>query len=294
MISEREHQRDGGIDRRELDRLAAVVDAVAEAARLHHAGMQVEIVRHHGRAEDAEREIEHVRIGDDLGGRREAADHRAPFRIGHRDLDRKAQRDDAEQRDDEGLDPAEAEVLHPQDEEHVERGDQHADLERNAEQQIEPDRGADHLGEIGGADRDLGQHPQRPRHRARKCVAAGLRQIAAGADAEPRAQRLQQDRHQVGQQRDGQQRVAELRAAGERGRPVARVHVADRDQIAGAEERRRACARTSRSAASRWCRTPPASDGRSRARRQPRALHGFGVGDALVTSIDRKTSARFP
>ena len=48
-------------DGRELDRLAPVGDAVAEAPRLHHAGMQIEIVRHHRRAEDAEREIEHVR-----------------------------------------------------------------------------------------------------------------------------------------------------------------------------------------------------------------------------------------
>ena len=54
-------------------------NAVAEAARLHHAGMQVEIVRHHGRADDADCEIEHIGIGDDLGGRRKAADHRAPF-----------------------------------------------------------------------------------------------------------------------------------------------------------------------------------------------------------------------
>ena len=66
----------------------------------------------------------------------------------------------SKRRDDEGLDPAEAEVLQIEDEEHVERGDEHAELERNAEQQIEPDRGADHLGEVGGADGDLGQHPQ--------------------------------------------------------------------------------------------------------------------------------------
>ena len=75
---------------------------------------------------------------------------------------------------------------------------------------------------------------------ARKGVAAGLRQVAAGGDGEPRAQRLQHDRHDVGDQRDDQQRVAELGAAGERGRPVAGVHVADRDEIAGAEEGDRA------------------------------------------------------
>ena len=67
-------------------------------------------------------------------------------------------------------------------------------------------------------------------------VAAGLRQIAARGDGEPRAERLQHDRHDVGEQRDDQQRVAEFRPAGERGRPVAGVHVADGDEIARAEE----------------------------------------------------------
>ena len=118
-------------------------------------------MRHHRRADDAEREIEHLRVLHDLDRRREAADHVAPIRIGHGDLNAEADGDDAEQRDDEGLDPAEAELLHPQDEEHVERGEDDADLERNAEQQIEADRRADHLGEVGGADGELGEHPER-------------------------------------------------------------------------------------------------------------------------------------
>jgi hypothetical protein len=63
-----------------------------------------------------------------------------------------------------------------------------------------------------------------------------LRKIASRGDTEPRAERLQQNRHQVGEQRNGEQRVPELGAAGERRRPVARIHVSDRDQIAGAEE----------------------------------------------------------
>ena len=62
--------------------------------------------------------------------------------------------------------------------------------------------------------------------------AAGLGKIAAGGDAKPRGQRLQQDRHQVGEQDDEKERVAKMRAAGEVGRPVARVHVADRDHVA--------------------------------------------------------------
>ena len=78
--------------------------------------------------------------------------------------------------------------------------------------------------------------PQRIGRPARIGVAAGLRQVAAGGDGEARAQRLQHDRHDVGDERDDEQRVAELGAAGERGGPVAGVHVADRNQVAGAQE----------------------------------------------------------
>ena len=159
---QRKAERDGGIDGREFYRLALLLDRLAEAARLHHARMQEQIVRHHGRADDADRQIEHVRILHDLDRRREADDHRAPIRIGHRDLDREADRDHAEQRHDQRFDITEAEILHPQDQKHVERGDQHAQLKWNAEQEIEPDRGADHFGKVGCADRDLGDDPQRP------------------------------------------------------------------------------------------------------------------------------------
>ena len=38
-------------------------------------------------------------------------------------------------------------------------GDEHADGERNVEQQIERDRRSDHLGEIARGDRDLAEHP---------------------------------------------------------------------------------------------------------------------------------------
>ncbi len=207
---------------------------MAVGARLHDAGMQIEIVRHDGRAENAERQIEHFRIADDLGRREEALDHGAPLRIGQEDLHAETQRDDAEQRDDEGFDPAEAELLQIEDEEDVERRDQHAEFERNAEDQVEADRRADHLGDVGRDDGDFRKSPERHGNEFRIGVPAGLRQIAAGGDGKAGAERLQHDRHEVRKQRDGQQRVAEFRAAGERRRPVAGVHVADRDHVAGA------------------------------------------------------------
>ena len=71
----------------------------------------------------------------------------------------------------------------------------------------------------------------------RVVIAAGLREVASAGDAEARGERLQQDRHQVRDHDDAEQRVAEARAAGEVGGPVARVHVADGDEVAGAGER---------------------------------------------------------
>ena len=67
-------------------------------------------------------------------------------------------------------------------------------------------------------------------------IVASLGQIALCRDAEPRAKRLQQDRHQIRKQNDAEKRVAESRATRQIRRPVPRIHVTDRDQIAGTGE----------------------------------------------------------
>ena len=72
--------------------------------------------------------------------------------------------------------------------------------------------------------------------RPRVVVAARLRQVAPARDAEAHGERLQQDRHQVGHEDDAEQRVAVPRAAGQVRRPVARVHVADGDEISRARK----------------------------------------------------------
>ena len=182
----REHQRHRRIDGRELQRFLLLGHRLAIGAGLDDARVQIEIVRHHRRTDDPEPQIEHVRVGEEIGGRRKAADHLAPVGVGHRDLHEEARRDNAHHGDDEGFDPAEALGLQPQDQEHIERGDEDADLERNAEDQIEADRRADHLGEVRRADRQLRQRPQRPAQPARERVAAGLRQILARCDGEAR------------------------------------------------------------------------------------------------------------
>ena len=74
-----------------------------------------------------------------------------------------------------------------------------------------------HLGEVGGADRDLAQQPLPRRPSGADSVAAGLREVEPGDDAEARREHLQEHRHQARQQHDPEQRVAEA-ASRPRGR----------------------------------------------------------------------------
>ena len=195
-------------------------------------------MRHHGGAQNAEGEIKHVGVGEDFGRRREAAHHVAPVRIGQSNLNAETNGDDGQQRDDESLHPAEPDRLQVEDQEDIERRDQHADLKRQTEEKIEADGGSDHLREIGGADGKLRERPQHPSDGLRKSIAAGLRQITAAADGQPGAQGLQDDRHDVGNQRNGEKCVAVLGSPGERSGPVSRVHITDGNEVTRPEERR--------------------------------------------------------
>ena len=122
------------------------------------------------------------------------------------------------------------------DGEHIERGDADAPDERNLEQQVERNGRADDFSEVAGANGNFAKQPQRDGDPPGIMITAGLRQVAASHDAELGAERLQNDCHEVREQNDAQQRVAKLRAASEVGGPIAGIHVADRDEIAGARK----------------------------------------------------------
>jgi hypothetical protein len=176
---EREHQRDGRVEGGEAQRLAFFGQGFPVGAGLHDAGVQVEVVRHHGRAQDAERQVEHLRVGDDLGGGREALDDRGPVGIGESDLDPEADCDHAKEGDDQGFHIPEAERLEIEDQEDVEGRNDHAHLGWDPEDQVETDGGADHLGDVGCDDGHLGQEPEDEGNGLGVGVAASLREIAA-------------------------------------------------------------------------------------------------------------------
>ena len=86
---------------------------------------------------------------------------------------------------------SEAVVLKVENDQDIERRQAHALDERQAEEQIGRDGGAEHFGKIGGGNRDLAGDPEKNRRRPRVVIAIGLREVAAAGDAEADSERLQ-------------------------------------------------------------------------------------------------------
>ena len=204
----------------QADGIALVAVAAADVAGLHDAGMEIEIVRHDGGAEDPHGDEQHLLVGDDLARGNEAAQQGCNVGLRQPHLDAEAHKISARKVMTKASIQRKPRLLHPQDEKDVERGDDDADRQRDAEKQLQADGGADDLGKVGGDDRALGEDPETERNRTRKAEAAGLGKIEPGPEPEPGTERLQENRHDVRDQGDGEQLVAEGRAAGERGRPV--------------------------------------------------------------------------
>jgi hypothetical protein len=155
-----------------------------------------------------------------------------PIGAGGPDLVREACADGDHQRRDDRLEQPESVPLQEEQQHDVEAGDDDAPDERDPEEELQRDRRADHLREVARGDRELAQDPEHERHRPRVVVTARLREVAPGDDPEPHRQVLQEHRHQVGRQDHEEERIAVLRAGGEVGGPVARVHVPHRNHQA--------------------------------------------------------------
>ncbi len=223
-------ERDYGIDQVVAAGCALGLLGVAETAGLHQRRMQIYIVGHHGSAQHGNRYIQAVAIetGD------QAAEHFARRWLGPQHLNTEAARHDRDEGQDEGFDGADAEALKPEQEQGIGGGDQHAEQERDVEQQVEPDGRAQNFGQIAGRNGDLAKAPEDQVDLSGIGFAAGLGQVAPTHNAEPGAQSLEQNGHGVGHNQDPQELVAETRAAFKVSGPVARVHVAHADQVSRA------------------------------------------------------------
>src|SRR5262249_61535469 len=108
---ESEAERGRRIDHCELDGLALVLRLTLECAGLHDARVQVEIVRHHRGAQDADGQVEHLAVEENLTAGKQSLARSEPERPREKDFIGETAGDGGDQRYNQGLDPAEAAAL---------------------------------------------------------------------------------------------------------------------------------------------------------------------------------------
>jgi len=195
--------------------------------------MQVEIVRHDRRAQDADRQNQRARLGQARQIGHRAGGQRGAIHPHDRQLHAKAQGDRGDQAQHDRFKLAKAMALETQDDQRIEPGEQHACPQRHPQQEMQRQCGTQHFGNVGGNDRQFGQQPQHAAGGGGIVAAGQLGEILATRQAHPHRQRLQHDRRQPAGQHHEQQAMAELRSRGDIGGPVARVHIAHGHQQAG-------------------------------------------------------------
>ena len=151
-----------------------------QLAALHQRRMQIQVVRHHRRADDPDRHVNHsvCRKPGVISAR--PISQKAGLRLRqHENLDEVADRDRHDQHQHDRLDRPHSEALQGQQQQHVQAGNDDGPEQRNVEQQIERDRAAEHFRQVAGADRQFAQQPVRPARPLRVPIAAALGQIFA-------------------------------------------------------------------------------------------------------------------
>ena len=137
---EGEHECGGGVDVGEADGFAFALFRAWVVARLDDGGVEVEVMRHDGGAENSDGDVEHVGVGDDGSrGNEEVVRDRKPLGMGEQDFDAEERGDGADEGDDERFEVAEAAVLQEQDEQDVCAGDEDADEKWNVKEELESD-----------------------------------------------------------------------------------------------------------------------------------------------------------
>src|SRR5713101_5991222 len=194
--------------------------------------MEVEVMRHHGGAKNADSDIEHFAIAQDFGTRDEADGGRAPERMGKKDFVGEAGGNRGDKRDDEGFHQAKAAALQRENQENVASGNENTGQERQSKKKLESDRRAQDFCKIAGGDSRFTNDPQKQSGASGIVLAASLGEVPSRGNTELCGKRLQKHRQKAADEDNGKKRVAEFRATADVRSPVARVHVADGNQIA--------------------------------------------------------------
>jgi hypothetical protein len=188
-------------------------------------GVHVNRVRHHGGAEHAggQQHRSHA-----VEPRHEPAENGTAVRRTDHEAREEADRDDGEQAHDHAFEGPLPESALQCEQPHRHRADDHAaEEQREVEQQLQGDRAAEHLGQVGGEGDQLRLRPERDAAAAPHPVPQQFGQGAARDDAELRGLVLHQCGHHVRHDEHPDQQVAVPCAAGEVGGDIAGIDVGD-------------------------------------------------------------------
>src|SRR5260221_306077 len=145
---ESEHQCHGGIEGGKFDRLRLAASILLIFAGLNDRGMQVKVMRHDGGAEDRNRDIKHILVANDFGGRNETLKNGAEFGTGKDDFSQKTASDRQDERDHQRFNVAKSFVLQIHHSQHIQRRDANAPDQWDFKEQVQGNRRTDYLREV--------------------------------------------------------------------------------------------------------------------------------------------------
>ena len=208
-----------------MEKRLCVLVGLGHEPVLRQRGVQIDHVRHDGRADDPDREqraLAAPELGIDgvLG-------HRVVVRVGEGQLDDVAGADHAHQHGDHSLECAESEPLQAEDQERGDSRDDRRGKEPAAEQQMEADCGAEELGQVGGHRDQLRLRPEEEGGLSGEPLPADLGQVAAGGDPKLGRQCLDQGGEQIGDDDHPDEAIAVAGPAGDIRREVAGIDIRD-------------------------------------------------------------------
>jgi len=143
--------------------------------------VEVDHVRHDRGAEDPGGEQNTVGSGE---ARHQTSGHAFRVRTRAQQVVKEAEQDHPQQSGDDDLEPAVAAALERQQAEGHRPRDDSSGEQRDPEEQVQRDRPTDDLGEVGGHRDRLCLAPEPPHHRGPVVLAAQLREVAPGCQAD--------------------------------------------------------------------------------------------------------------
>src|SRR6267378_1062086 len=210
-----------GVDKIVLAGSALPLGGLSDVSRLNERRVQIEIVRHHRRPQDANGHIETLRAQT----RYEACDDFGPHRTRQEHFDPKTNPDRRDKHENERFHLPDAELLYHQEQHRIKTRDDDPVKDRHLEKKIQPDRRSQNFGEVARRNGDFAEYPECKCDGLRVMLTARLCEIPSGHDPHARGKSLEKDCHQGRHQQYPDKLVPEPRPAFKIGRPVPGIHV---------------------------------------------------------------------